>query len=66
MNKNSKYYIVTNKDMATTLKMITRQEPFIYPNKFKNNEYVWSFVNDEAFQEALNFILKMIAKNKSR
>ena len=64
--ENKKYYIVTNKDMAITLKMLTRQEPYIYPNKFEKDQYVWSFRNDKVFQKTLTIVLNLIAENNNK
>lgn len=65
-NNNKKYYIVKDKDIMTTLKVLTRQEPYVYPNKYDKEKFVWSFINDEVFQETLTLVLETIAKNKNR
>lgn len=62
--KDNKYYIIKDKDMAITLKMLTRQEPFIYKHNFEEGKFVWSFRNDETFKKVLNIVLGLIAENK--
>lgn len=64
MKNTSKYYIIKNEDMAITLRMLTQSDPYIYPNKFKSGEFVYSFINDEAFKEALEIAHKLIDKNR--
>ncbi|SCI99473.1 Uncharacterised protein [uncultured Clostridium sp.] len=61
--KDYKYYIVKNRDLAICLKMLTQQEPYIYPNKFIEGEHVWSFRNDESFKEAKALAYELIEKN---
>lgn len=63
---NKPYYIITNESMAICLRMLTQSDPYIYNNKYKEGEYVWSFVNDEAFQEALEIAHKLIDKNSKK
>lgn len=64
--ENKKYYIVKNESMAICLRMLTQSDPYIYDNKFKKGEYVYSFVNDEAFKEALEIAQKLIDKNSKK
>lgn len=67
MNKdinNKKYYIVTNRDMATTLSMLTGQRPYIYPDKFDDTRSVFSFINDCKFKEIFDLVNKLIEENR--
>lgn len=62
---NKKYMIIDNKDMAICLKMLSQQNPYVYPHNFDKERFVWSFINDEAFQEALMIARELITKNKN-
>lgn len=66
MKNTSKYYIIKNKDIATTIEVLTGQHPFTYPNKFEEGSFVYSFVNDEKFREIYDLVMDLLHKNANK
>lgn len=61
---NKKYIVIRSKNMANTMAMVTGQRPYVYNANFEDGKEVWSFINDEPFQEAFRIINDLINKNR--
>lgn len=64
MMENKKYYVVKSLMMANALTFITGQKPYVYDSLSKKGKHVYSFMNNEVFQEALLILNE--AKDKLR
>lgn len=62
--ENKKYIVIRSKNMANTMAMVTGQRPYVYNANFEDGKEVWSFINDESFQEAFKIINDLINKNR--
>lgn len=61
---DKKYYVVKSLMMANALTFITGQKPYVYDSLSEKGKHVYSFMNNEMFQEALLILNE--AKNKLR
>lgn len=59
-NNKKKYYIAKSKKHAMALSYLSKQEPYIYPNKFENDKQVWSFIWDSNFDRVLKIVEELI------
>lgn len=62
--ENKKYYIIKNKDMAITMETLLGRRPYVYPNKFVEGEFVYSFENDEKFRRIFDLVMNLIEENE--
>lgn len=61
-SNEKKYYIAKSKKHAITLSYLSKQEPYVYPNKFELDKQVWSFVWDDNFDKVLKIVEELINK----
>ena len=59
-----KYYVLESKGLASTLEWITGQKPYMFNDRRKEGCFVYSFLYDDTFKEALTSL--HILRNKLR